>query len=484
MICMLVITSTLIMVKPRGTDAAFFVPAIPAAVKGAAGAAAIGGAIVGGVITGMALSEADINLADEVKRIWESLDSDVQNEWDIITDVDWNSNLIWVRDTPVYSNILDASIDAYYNINSTLTTTRVEANRILSTTYAGRLEFSFPENTYYFVMMHPVTGNYLVFRNLTLQLTGAGNVRTISARPLDIVMSKNSSEGLYGDLQVTREEWELMRHNTFTSTISAINYLNRGLMITTDINKGMVASIVSVEVWEEYIKRLTNIYDADFPLLNLDAISYPLNQVRPYVIEDNLRVPLEWNPALEDWVLPTNPDVPFTGELVWNIPQPRWYTDTAGNLRVGFPILDGSIMDALTGALINAPPLESDIPGSVDVPTGFFDSILSLVTALTTGLIGNLGDINWDKLKITANTLTTKFPFSIPWDIGNAFDSIFGSIDGSTAPSWDFVVAGQSYTIKIPDLLLEWFPIIRTMILIIFDISIIYAIRQWLGGAS
>ena len=100
------------------------------------------------------------------------------------------------------------------------------------------------------------------------------------------------------------------------------------------------------------------------------------------------------------------------------------------------------------------------------------------------GLIGNPANINWGKLKTTAAGITYAFPFSLPWDVGRAFDSVFGNFSNADAPEWVFSLAGESWTIRLPQMLLDWFPITRTMILVIFDITLIYSVRKLLGGAS
>lgn len=92
---------------------------------------------------------------------------------------------------------------------------------------------------------------------------------------------------------------------------------------------------------------------------------------------------------------------------------------------------------------------------------------------------------NWRSL---GSNVTTKFPFSIPWDVARAFQAIFGDMESGT-PSWEFTI-GSSFnkphtvTISIPDFFLEWQGFVKTFLLITFDIGLIYAIRKWLGGAS
>lgn len=119
--------------------------------------------------------------------------------------------------------------------------------------------------------------------------------------------------------------------------------------------------------------------------------------------------------------------------------------------------------------------------------TGFFDTIIGLLQSIADffkqGLLGDL-NINWSKLNKIYSGFTTAFPFSLPWDVGRAFDAVFGNFNTTDAPEWQFSLYGQSWTIRIPDMLLSWFPITRLMLLIMFDIGLVYSVRKLLGGAS
>lgn len=115
--------------------------------------------------------------------------------------------------------------------------------------------------------------------------------------------------------------------------------------------------------------------------------------------------------------------------------------------------------------------------------TGINTAVTSIAEFFSQGLLGNL-DFKWSKLKAIYIGFTTAFPFSLPWDVGRAFDSIFGNFSDTSAPEWKMTVYGQSWTIKIPNMLLGWFPITRMMLLIMFDIGLVYSVRKLLGGAS
>lgn len=102
-----------------------------------------------------------------------------------------------------------------------------------------------------------------------------------------------------------------------------------------------------------------------------------------------------------------------------------------------------------------------------------------------------IGDkkIDWDKLKTTFSGFTTKFPFSLPWDVSNAFDAVFPDVTDVEKPEWEFKIKKPDGTYHFQKLTIapeleKYFGFLRSAILILFNIGLIYAIRQWFGGAS
>jgi hypothetical protein len=114
------------------------------------------------------------------------------------------------------------------------------------------------------------------------------------------------------------------------------------------------------------------------------------------------------------------------------------------------------------------------------------DAIASISTAITTGLIGDL-NVDTSVIRDIGSTFTSKFPFSLPWDLVRAVD-IFDGSSGSLGP---WVVSfpdpfGNSiqFEISIPQGMAAYFKYIRWALLIAFDIGLIYATRRLLGGAQ
>jgi hypothetical protein len=94
--------------------------------------------------------------------------------------------------------------------------------------------------------------------------------------------------------------------------------------------------------------------------------------------------------------------------------------------------------------------------------------------------------LDMSKIKHLGNVISTSFPFSIPWDIYNAFDSLFGGMSDNGKPDWVFKFSqvGEEFHFSIPDYFDKWMPFIRGIALISWNISLIYALRKWFGGAS
>lgn len=102
-----------------------------------------------------------------------------------------------------------------------------------------------------------------------------------------------------------------------------------------------------------------------------------------------------------------------------------------------------------------------------------------------------IGDkkIDWEKLKSTFGAFTTKFPFSLPWDAERAFNAVFPDPSDIEKPEWEFKIKKPDGTYHFQKLTIDeefekYIEILRKAILLLFNISLIYAIRQWFGGAS
>src|SRR5690606_7268849 len=111
---------------------------------------------------------------------------------------------------------------------------------------------------------------------------------------------------------------------------------------------GPTVRVISDYVLQQFNQMRQDIYSTAFPLVQANEIYYPLHEIYPYAEELGLDYPLEWNSDIEAFVLPSNPSIPYNGNIGWYIPVPVSFTDANEKVRVGFPSLDGSITDALT----------------------------------------------------------------------------------------------------------------------------------------
>lgn len=95
--------------------------------------------------------------------------------------------------------------------------------------------------------------------------------------------------------------------------------------------------------------------------------------------------------------------------------------------------------------------------------------------------------VKWDKLKTIPTFMTTRFPFSLPWDIGRFLDAVFPDVTAISELSYEFPDIGgydTSFEIKIPEYFDPWMDFARAAFIYGFDISLVYAIYRLFGGAQ
>lgn len=225
-------------------------------------------------------------------------------------------------------------------------------------------------------------------------------------------------------------------------------------------------------------------------------------------INNSVKMPLEWSPKDYSTIgyVPTIEEVPEVVE----VPYIKEYIDTGivpdvmpDSVTVNVPI-ESSVPDALPitepfpwnepiGETTNPEPNPEPNPDTSEpFPTkppennGCAESpvIDNLLDWFKFNLVGDVDCYDSEKLKMSGGFFTTKFPFSLPWDVGRALTAVFGQFDTENIPSYTFTIYGHDFEIKIPDMMINWFPITRGLILIAFDIGLIYSVRKLLGGAS
>lgn len=95
--------------------------------------------------------------------------------------------------------------------------------------------------------------------------------------------------------------------------------------------------------------------------------------------------------------------------------------------------------------------------------------------------------VKWDKLKTIPSFMTTRFPFSLPWDIGRFLDAVFPDVTPISELSYEFPDIGgydTSFEITVPEFFDPWMDFARAAFVYGFDISLVYAIYRLFGGAQ
>jgi len=162
---------------------------------------------------------------------------------------------------------------------------------------------------------------------------------------------------------------------------------------------------------------------------------------------------------------------------------PTTYPDVAGKTA------DNVLTDG--GTLVNA-------PGTTTTTDNILTKILAAIAALTASLTGSAsgsitdefvgdgsGSINWEPLKMAGTLFTTKFPFSLPWDLLGAFQALGNPSSSAPVIPIDLDLAIFKWHTSLDFALFDPIvPTIRGLILIGFGISLIFGARKLLGGAT
>jgi hypothetical protein len=130
------------------------------------------------------------------------------------------------------------------------------------------------------------------------------------------------------------------------------------------------------------------------------------------------------------------------------------------------------------------------VAGSVEGVQDSVDSLTDSVDSINDKLEDSTstdGDINWGPLKVTGVLFTTKFPFSLPWDILKTFQALL--IDSPDRPSWNirwhdsvlnrdfgFIIDISKYD--------AYFKVAKVFVLISLNVGLIMITRRLLGGAT
>jgi len=149
--------------------------------------------------------------------------------------------------------------------------------------------------------------------------------------------------------------------------------------------------------------------------------------------------------------------------------------------------------DVIQGTTSVAPP-DVDVVNETGWLANIYSKLSSLVsgiTALPSAIVGAIsdnivGDMNIDisPLRNVFTGVTTKFPFSLPWDLQNAVNLFAGSGEniGPWAIAFPTPYGDVTFDVVIPQSFLDYLVYIRWALLIMFDVGLIYATGRLLGG--
>lgn len=132
----------------------------------------------------------------------------------------------------------------------------------------------------------------------------------------------------------------------------------------------------------------------------------------------------------------------------------------------------------------NAQTQAGAIVGSVDGVKDSVDSLRESVDSLTDT---TTSEINWEPLRIPGTLFTTKFPFSLPWDVLRTFQALL--IDNPSPPIWEVKwrdeVLKMDFSFNIDLTRFDTiFKVAKVFVLVALNVGLIFGTRKLLGGAT
>lgn len=179
-----------------------------------------------------------------------------------------------------------------------------------------------------------------------------------------------------------------------------------------------------------------------------------------------------------------NVSVPYTGADV--LTNPAWDWQSSGKREVAVPTTLNDLVGKSYSDVIVSPTTE---PTPVEVPTtevGWLEWIYNLVSDIPNAFANSLGidltatEINTLPMRNLALEFTTKFPFSIPWDMRKLITVPSNQIPETF--SFNFPYTNQSYSVPVPDFLPTVATWIRTGELILFALGLAFITKNLVGG--
>jgi hypothetical protein len=191
----------------------------------------------------------------------------------------------------------------------------------------------------------------------------------------------------------------------------------------------------------------------------------------------------------------------------YEYPDPYIFNpEIVGPVSVNIPVvdnLDGTytidiptdiVSVAVEGIHTGPDPYAGSVEPGVDY-SGILGSIFALLQGLATAIasaisavfVGDWSSVDLAPLELVFQNVSTKFPFSLPWDfqrLANVF-----AVAAQEAPSFSLAMPGGIWgtgnlAISFPDEFLQFFGWIRWALVIVWDIGLLTWVGSWFGAGE
>lgn len=503
LIFLLLLSNSFIIPKQKA-EAFAWSGAIPAGITFAGGAYAVTALAVGGTLTKLGIDHGE-EISNSAAKVWGTATDLAKESINTSIDIakttgqkvvqighgfwDWVSgkanqivglantvggSLATLSDTPKVNKEIEENVGGEV-VPITIQTAFPEAELSFSAPHVNAsVRITLPENSpHLFVITH--SQGMGLYSELDISVpkneSGMVNIRALnkkigSGNAVSIQASQEYGKMVYGDASFLRysknpELWE--RQTELESMLRGSRTVEDllGLVGTLGLDN---IGIGVAETYDNYISGLSQVIQNDLPAMRDAGLVLPIDNALPYE-SGNPAKRLEFDEVSGDYVGADGKI--YTGQVDWSIPQVRVVTGVDGIPYTVTQTADGVIIDVRTGEGVTTTDNPFNPPGgggNPDITKSF----------------------NLRPLIMLGDTLKEKFPFSIPWDVFALFSVL--NVEPIT-PKFSFNT-DQGITIGGKSILVDYdfdidfsifdpiAKIIRWGLILVFDISIILALRR------
>lgn len=507
LICVIVLSSSLVLSNQKA-KAFLWVEAVPAGVISAGGAYALGALGVGAVATAVGLEYGD-EINAHASRVWNGSTKLAKDTFDLsIQATVASGNYVqkigsdfWDWVTGSADKLAGAVImgsKALMNLatskeNASEVTANVKVDEggslvsksvTLSTAYPDVIAqfygyqapyisasgyedkgqiystYTFPSGSEDAFAFSSNSTGLIQFRELAVNII-AGTVYIYGFNPAtDLGTKTNYGENLIPFATATLGQDNIFNDMSYSETVATMNKLMNSRTVEGVIDTLAFLGldnfgIGNAETWEEYDKTRAKILEQDIPRFKDAGLVLPVNDVVAYEAGNPAKT-LTYDADAGVYV---NQDgVVYEGDVVYDFPKATVVTGA----------------DGIPYIVTNVDGIPVDITTGIAVPT---------VDAPATGGGTGTGDPTKDWKTRMKALVTTKFPFSLPWDFYAMLSFVNADpIQPEFKIDTEFMGMPVKFDKKI-DYLQDYLPFFRTFIIIGFCISLILMTRKLLGGS-